>query len=71
MYMGVCLHGYKYTICIQYPQRSEKGDRSPDSLELELRTAVSPHVGAGSQTWVLSKSSKQALLTTRLSLLLP
>lgn len=41
-------------MCAQYP--SEKA--ALELLELDLKTVLSHHVGAGNQTWVLQKNSQ-------------
>jgi hypothetical protein len=46
---------YVCALCVRYPQRSEKDILSP--LELELHMVVNYCVGAGTQSWILQKSS--------------
>ena len=46
---------YMHYLCAQYPWKSE---RVSEPLKPELLTAMSCHVGAGTQTQVLWKTSK-------------
>lgn len=50
------LHGCVCTTC--FPSAHSGQKRVLDPLELELRMAVSHHVGSGNWTWVLCKSIK-------------
>lgn len=48
------------SLCVQCVQKPSEARRLWGSLELELQVLVSCHVGAGSQTLVLCKSSKHS-----------
>lgn len=54
MCRSVCLHVCMCTVCMQCPWRPEKG---VGSLDLELETIVSCHVGAGNRTVSFGKAA--------------
>jgi hypothetical protein len=53
--MNVCASGTLCAPCVQVPKEARG---APDSLALELQTAVSCYVGAENQSWVLGKINK-------------
>lgn len=57
----VCLH---VCLCVTYvPEAIRDQKRVLNSMELELQTIVSYHVGTRNWTWVLGKSSLSVLIT--------
>lgn len=60
-----CLQVYLYTVCTPGAQEGKK--RMSDTLELQLQTVVSYHVGVKDKVWVPCKSSYCFQLVTHLS----